>query len=285
MEIRANYLLVGMFTLAGIVVFAAYFIWIAKSSADFAEIQYRIEFQGDVSGLSIGRPVLFNGIPVGSVKQLRISPEDSSKVEVLINVQEDLPVRADSEASRVVRGLTGQAAIMISSGNSSSPLLVDVSQHWPPLIKSRDSDLEQAFQSLPQILAEAKITFKAINELLSPENKEYFDNIIANTSEISENVKKSTAELDTLLKNMDRTTKNANKLIVEFQGTAQVLNETMSVAGPGIVRFSSDGLDEFRSLLAQTNHLVSNLNRMTKKMEAAPRQFFFGTQLQEYDGK
>lgn len=284
MEIRANYMLVGLFTLTIIVSILIYSLWVAKSSSGEPVVQYRIEFHGEVSGLSVGSAVLFNGIRVGSVDNLRISPSDSSIVDVLITVQGTLPVRSDSEASRAIRGITGQASIMISSGKPSSPLLEQSSNGLPPLINSRDSDLEQAVQSLPQLLAEAKKTFKQLNEILSPENKEHFDVIIANASEISKNLKTSTAGLTTLLNSLDHTTKNADKLIVELQGTAQVLNKTVTAAGPGIARFSNEGLDEFSSLLAQTSQLVNNLSRITTKMETEPRRFFFGSQLQEYEG-
>jgi len=151
------------------------------------------------------------------------------------------------------------------------------------MIKSKNSKLQQAMQSLPEIMSEAQQALKQINGFLSDENKENFNVLIANLAQVSENAKNSSAKLDKLLTNLDKTTQSADRMISDLQDSAQVLNETMSKAGPGIARFSSDGLDEFRTLLSETRLLVNALSRMSNRMETEPRQFLFGSQVQEYD--
>ena len=189
MEIRANYILVGAFAVLMIFLAVGYALWAAKSIGRDAVMEYCIQFNGDVSGLSVGAPVTFNGIRVGIVKDLHISPNDTSKVDVLIEVQSSLPIRSDSEASLQVLGLTGQASVLISSGNPKSPMLVDVSPDVPPIIASRESNLQQAVQSLPEILGEAKRTFRLINGFLNDENMQNFSQLLANLAEVSENTK------------------------------------------------------------------------------------------------
>ncbi|MBQ4132713.1 MAG: MCE family protein [Desulfovibrionaceae bacterium] len=285
MEIRANYVMVGLFALIIIIVAAGYAVWAGKSSNREATMIYGIEFSGEVSGLQVGSPVSFNGIRVGSVKKVRISPRDSSKVDVLIEVQATLPVRADSEASLEIRGITGQAGISISSGDHNGPLLTEVSDQVPPMIRSRNSNLQEVMEIFPVILAEAKVTFKQLNSFLSDENKNNFDKLLVNLSEVSDTAKGTMKKLDKLADELDTAVVNVNQAMADLQATAHTLNETVSKSGPGITRFSTEGLDELRSLLSDTRHLVNNLDRITRKVENEPRQFLFGSQLREYEGK
>ena len=282
MEIRANYILVGAFAVLMIFLAVGYALWAAKSIGRDAVMEYCIQFNGDVSGLSVGAPVTFNGIRVGIVKNLHISPNDTSKVDVLIEVQSSLPIRSDSEASLQVLGLTGQASVLISSGNPKSPMLVDVSPDVPPIIASRESNLQQAVQSLPEILGEAKRTFRLINGFLNDENMQNFSQLLANLAEVSENTKNNSARLDKLLTDLDKTAVNADVMISDLRETSQTLNDTVSKVSPGLIRFSNNGLDEFNSLVLETRLLVNSMGRMSNKIETDPRQFLFGSQIQEY---
>ena len=92
-----------------------------------------------------------------------------------------------------------------------------------------------------------------------------------------------TANSNDLVVNLNKASINANALFVQLQGTASNLDANINLAAPGLVRFSGDGLDEFRRLLTDTRQLVNNLNRVTQKMENEPRRVLFGTQVQEYN--
>ena len=276
MEIRANYVMVGIFALAIVALAIIYAIWTAKTSERRDTIEYAIQFEGEVSGLSLSSNVLFNGIRVGSVTDISISAQDSSIVDVRVDVQSNIPIKSDSEASLEMQGVTGQAAIMISSGDKDSPLLIAVAKEVPPVIHSRASRLQQVVTSLPEILSEAQQTLQEINKVLSPENVEAIDEILANMRHV-------TANTNDLIVNLNKTAVNANTLIVQLQGTAAILDTNISLAGPGIARFSGDGLDEFRRLLTDTRELMNNLNRVTQKINNEPRRFLFGTQVQEYN--
>ena len=276
MEIRANYVMVGAFALAIVALAIIYAIWAAKNADDKDSVEYQILFQGEVSGLSLSSNVLFNGIKVGTVKKISISPNDSSVVVVLVEIQPNIPIKSDSEASLEMQGVTGQSAIMISSGKNTSPLLKAVSDEDIPTIMSRASRLQEVVTTLPQILNEAKQTLHEINKALSPENMEAFNDIVKNMREL-------TANSNDLVVNLNNASVSANSLFTQLQGTAANLDAKINLAAPGLVRFSGDGLDEFRRLLTDTRQLVNNLNRVTQKLENEPRRFFFGTQVPEYN--
>ncbi len=61
METRANYALVGVFTLAVLAAAFAFVYWFSGIGGNTKRAQVRIVFTGTVTGLSRGSNVLFNG--------------------------------------------------------------------------------------------------------------------------------------------------------------------------------------------------------------------------------
>ena len=75
METKANYTLIGLFTLAVIVGAFGFVYWFQSIGGGGARSYYRVVFDGSVSGLTTGVPVLFNGIRVGEVTGLALDPQ------------------------------------------------------------------------------------------------------------------------------------------------------------------------------------------------------------------
>ena len=93
METKANHVLVGAFTLAAIVAGLLFMLWASKSVSDASWQEYEVVFTGAVTGLSEGGSVRFNGIPVGTVRELRIDPDNPRRVLARIRVSRETPVK------------------------------------------------------------------------------------------------------------------------------------------------------------------------------------------------
>ena len=70
METRANYVLIGAFTLVVSIALLLFGLWAAKYSSERSWQRYMIVFDEAVTGLSVGSPVQYNGISVGSIEKL-----------------------------------------------------------------------------------------------------------------------------------------------------------------------------------------------------------------------
>ena len=66
METRANYVLIGIFTLLMMAGGVLFVLWAAGRDTT-ALVPYRILFSGSVSGLSRGAAGLYNGLKIGEV--------------------------------------------------------------------------------------------------------------------------------------------------------------------------------------------------------------------------
>lgn len=67
METKANYVLIGSFTILTGLALLIFGLWAAKYSSDRTWQNYRVVFREAVTGLSVGSPVQYNGIAIGSI--------------------------------------------------------------------------------------------------------------------------------------------------------------------------------------------------------------------------
>src|SRR5918995_5702452 len=171
MEIRASYLLVGAVVLTLIAGLAAFSVWLVKADVDRQVARYEIAFAGSVSGLQQGGQVLYRGIPVGRVADIRIDPDNVENVLVVVEIDRETPIKANTVATLEFQGLTGIAYVQLRGGTQESARL-DPDATEPPRIPSRRSSLEQVFESTPELLAQALTLVGRLSLLLTNENLE-----------------------------------------------------------------------------------------------------------------
>ena len=80
--------------LAAIVAVFGFVYWLHNTGGLGERTVYRVRFENTVSGLLTGATVLFNGIRVGEVTELRLSPDDPRQVLATIAVAPSAPIRA-----------------------------------------------------------------------------------------------------------------------------------------------------------------------------------------------
>ena len=73
METRANYVIIGLFTLGVVLGVFGFVYWFQNIGGTGERAYYSVVFDGSVSGLRTGATVLFNGIRVGEVTSLKLN--------------------------------------------------------------------------------------------------------------------------------------------------------------------------------------------------------------------
>jgi phospholipid/cholesterol/gamma-HCH transport system substrate-binding protein len=162
METKANYALVGFFT---VLVMAAAFVfvyWMSQYGRGGEMAQLAIRIPGSANGLSIGSPVRFNGIPVGSVRSLAIDKEDPRFSVAMTEVATSAPVKKSTSAVLEVQGLTGAAYIELSGGSAGDPnILRDAfDNETAAVLEAEQSSVTNILSTADKILkrADAAIT-------------------------------------------------------------------------------------------------------------------------------
>ena len=119
MEKRANYALIGLFTLLVVASAFGFVFWFQNQGTKKTRIAYRIVFEGPTVGLRVGANVNFNGIRIGEVDSVKI--DDPQHVVALVSVERKAPVRKDTTVGLEFQGLTGIAAVALKGGSVNAP--------------------------------------------------------------------------------------------------------------------------------------------------------------------
>jgi len=179
METDRHYFFEGLFIIVLSVGAALAFIWLSGSEHR-DDVLYRIYFSESVSGLSLGDPVKFRGVDIGTVKAMSLDHADPRRVEVDVALRKDAPVKTDTKASLKLKGITGVVFIELDGGSTGAKTLVAMTPEGQiPEIPSEKSTLTTLVEALP----------KAVERFLVIENqtKKVLADVGATTSEIKEN--------------------------------------------------------------------------------------------------
>lgn len=166
METRANYALIGAFTLAMVAAGFMFVFWFSAGSKNTALRTYQVIFTGSVSGLSRGAQVLFNGLRVGEVTEIDLLREDPSRVSALIEINQRTPVKEDTHAKLESQGLTGVASISLTGGSAKSQPLERKGKAAHRVIYADRSDLQNIIDNVKELSGKADQFLQKANKLL-----------------------------------------------------------------------------------------------------------------------
>jgi phospholipid/cholesterol/gamma-HCH transport system substrate-binding protein len=152
METDKHYFIEGLFIIGLSVAAAFFFLWLS-STGHRDDVLYRIHFNESVSGLSLGDPVKFRGVDVGTVKTMALDPVDPRRVQVDVTLRKEAPVKTDTKASLKLKGITGVVFIELNGGSPGAKSLAAATPDGQvPEIVSEQSSLTSILDKLPKIL-------------------------------------------------------------------------------------------------------------------------------------
>ncbi len=220
METRANYALIGIFTLAVIASAFGFVLWFSGGDKPGGQRTYKIVFVGSVSGLLRGAPVRFNGVGVGDVTKIDFIPEGSEPCLRAVEIDARVPIRTDTKARLESTGLTGVASVALSGGSEASPALQPGPGGGPPTIMADRSDFQDLIETAHKIAGQA-------TEFLDKTNKVLDDN----SGSISASVKNIQKFSDALAANAD----GLKNLTTKLDGLASDADNLVKAADPAQV--------------------------------------------------
>jgi phospholipid/cholesterol/gamma-HCH transport system substrate-binding protein len=247
METRANYALIGLFTLAVFAGMLGFVYWFGSGRSDGQKTVYRVIFTGSVSGLSRGSLVRFNGLRVGEVTVLDLVPSDPSRVTALIEVEQKTPIKADTRARLEYQGLTGQASVQLSGGTANAPPLTAADGGRAVIFADR-SDFQDLLETVQRISGRVDTVLNRVEKVVVDNEasisatirgvetfaKALADNsagigaFMANAGEVSQRVASLSARLETLSVTADELlravdARSVNRTIANVEGFTQAL--------------------------------------------------------------
>jgi phospholipid/cholesterol/gamma-HCH transport system substrate-binding protein len=222
METRANFVLIGAFTLFGILGSLGFFLWLAKVEVARQYAYYDILFTA-VSGLGDAGDVRYNGLPVGQVVRLSLDSVDPGKVRVRVEIDAATPVKTDTVATLELQGVTGVSYVSLSGGTPETERLQAAPGEKVPVIASRRSAVQSLFEGGPELLTKAIVLLEDIDTMVNAENR-------AAVASILGNLESASGELDSTLRDFSALSAELSKASARITAFTDHLDEVADSA-------------------------------------------------------
>lgn len=283
METKANHLAVGVFVLVAVAGFFAFVMWLGKTEIDREVDAYHIYFRGSVSGLTSSSTVRYRGVPVGSVTDIVIDPNNSEQVLVTIEVTGGTPIKEDATASLEMQGITGLVNVQLGGGAKESPRLVAKEAQPLPVIASVPSAIEALFEDIPRAIVRFTDLIERATLLLSDENMQAITDTLQSVrrlgdtlAESSDDVGALTADVAATAAEIRRAAEEMNTLVADIRERVPAMLDTTTAtlsAAEGAFSAVSANIETLTGeAQASLSQLRANAETLTAETTATLRE-------------
>ena len=276
METRANFVLIGAFTVGVIAGGFLFVLWLVGVGQVSHRKTYEVVFNGSVSGLARGGLVVFNGLRVGEVLQIDFLPNDPSRVAAVIDVDGRIPIKKDTQARVEQQGLTGGAAIALSGGAPDAPLLVGIDGAPPVIVAEPSANL---LESVQNISVKADAILAKADKLVS-DNSAAISDTIKNVDTFSKALGDSSSGLSAALNGISELGKQIGPLAQKLQTLSGDADKLLLAVDPAKVKRAvsdvtvftgalADSGGQLQALFTDSAALAKHLNDTTGRLDSA----------------
>lgn len=270
METRANYIAIGAFVFATLIVGFVFIYWLGSRAEGPRALPVKVVFNGAVTGLSVGGAVNFNGIKVGDVGELGFDPKDPRVVIATIRVSPTTPLRSDVKATLGFQTLSGIAYVDLSGGSTSAPLLLDPNDEEPPVIYAEKSAFEDIVEGARDILSRADTTLASIERVVN-DNREEVNKIIVNARVFSDALASNADGVDNFMASVASTGEALQSLSGRLEGLVNSATAVVDAVPPGRVTEIVNNAAEVTSKAAEAadglTGLVANAEGAAQELQ------------------
>ena len=186
METDKHYFFEGLFIIVLAIGAAIFAVWLGSPGRQ-DDVLYRVHFRESVSGLTAGDVVKFRGVDAGTVKSIRVDPENTRLVVVDLRLRKETPVMTDTRASLEMKGITGVVVIELNGGDPAAKTLLEATPEGQvPEIPSEKTGLKAMLDDLPKMVAKYSLLadkFSAIEDQM----KKVMTNVGGLTEKVKDN--------------------------------------------------------------------------------------------------
>jgi len=253
METKANYVIVGIFTIVAIFAAFAFVYWTATVGDRGETAPLRVHILGSAAGLGPGSEVLFNGIKVGTVQRVYIDLNDPTLAIADTEIDRLTPITKSTKADIGIAGLTGQSKIELRGANLEEPKLLDVAEetHRIAEITANPSAVSNLLETAQDVFTRADKVLTNIDGFIG-DVRQPLTNTFNNAEKFSQALADNADGVDTFLASV---TKLANQLA----GASDKLDSTLTAAEDLLKSVDRD----------QVRNIVDNVETVTRNLSEA----------------
>ncbi|SFQ16345.1 phospholipid/cholesterol/gamma-HCH transport system substrate-binding protein [Bradyrhizobium sp. Ghvi] len=266
METRANYVLIGSFTLAVIAAAIGFVLWFQSLHTTKQRSPFRVVFEGPAAGLRNGGSVNFNGIRVGEVVSVKL--DNPRRVVALAMVENNTPLRKDTLVGLEFQGLTGVAAISLKGGDEAAPP--------PPLDEDGIPTLTADPNKLQDVTEAIRGTLQNINKIVA-DNQESVKNSLKNLETFTNSLARNSEKIDGVMAKVDGVMLKADNLMLGLNSLAGGKDGGELFQTVKSIRELAEDFDKRSgALMTDGRRTLGDISRAVNNFDRNPTRVLFG---------
>jgi phospholipid/cholesterol/gamma-HCH transport system substrate-binding protein len=266
METRANFVLIGSFTLAVIAAAFGFVLWFQSLHTTKARSPLRIIFEGPAAGLRNGGSVNFNGIRVGEVISVRL--DNPRRVVALAMVENNAPLRKDTLVGLEFQGLTGVAAISLKGGEEAAPA-VPLDEDGIPVLMADPNKLQDVTEAI-------RGTLQNINRVVA-DNQDAVKNSLHNLETFTASLARNAQKIDEVMLKVEGVMGKADNLMLGLNTLAGGKEGGELFLTVKSIRELAEDFDKRSgALMADGRRTLGDISRAVNNLDRNPTRLLFG---------
>ena len=268
---------VGAFVLVSAAIFMATFVYVASVQIRGARVPYKTYFKY-AGGVDPGSLVRFGGMKAGVITAVYPSREDPTKIEVLVEINQSVPVNADSVAMLTSLSPLGDKYLEITTGTNAARRLPggatipsrepvsldDLAKLASAIIPTVQSTLQDVQKDIDQLTGEAGVVLANFQSMTGPQNQRNLTSLLADARELLD---KESPRIDQVLQNVERASSQAGDAFDALHTAARTANDTVANANRTIDEVRDPikaDLAELQRTMTDARTLIADLNTIVR---------------------
>jgi phospholipid/cholesterol/gamma-HCH transport system substrate-binding protein len=251
METRANYVLIGSFTLAVIAAAFGFVLW----------------FQSlHTTKLRSPMNVNFNGIRIGEVTSVKL--DNPRRVVARAMIENNAPVRKDTFVGLEFQGLTGVAAISLKGGDENAPP-VPLGEDGIPVLTADPSALQDVTEAI-------RGTLQNINRVVA-DNQQAVKNSLHNLETFTGALARNASRIDDVMAKVDGVMGKADNLMLGLNRLAGGKDGGELFLTVQSIRELAEDFDKRSgALMSDGRRTLGDISRAVNNLDRNPTRLLFG---------
>ncbi len=278
MESKSNYTFVGLAVLILSTCLLSAGLWLSVGFDRKEYNNYIVYMDEPVSGLSDESAVKYNGVRVGYISDIELSPTNPQRVRLLLKIEQGMPITVDTKATLISQGITGTTYLGLTATSASLKPLSKTPEDPYPVIPYKPSFYYMLEKNVNRLSEQ-------FNQVFTKENTENIKKTIAHLESITAVIDKNDTAINQTLRDFPKlldaieySTKRFNTMATDVSVAGSQFTKTMKAGKNSIDQISQQTIPEAVTLLRRLNNIAANLEMVSHEMRQNPAVIVRGSQ-------
>jgi phospholipid/cholesterol/gamma-HCH transport system substrate-binding protein len=234
------------------------------------------------------------------VVDIRVDPRDSSRVQVIVDIDARTPISPHTVAELQLQGITGLLYIDLREDHNQRPTTPAVAGLKYPVIRSAPSRFDVFLASLPELVAGANDVVKRADRLLSNENLSAVSAAVGNLDKASSRLPQTVHDLNSLISELraastelTASARSAHQLLDSAQPDVRETLERVRTIGDNLANasiqlnkligenrqdiraFTHEGLPEIERFVREGRAAAQDIQALANSLRENPNQLLY----------